>query len=151
MLKVGDPIPEICLPDQNGDLICLGDFKGKQALVVFFYPKDNTPGCTTEVCEFRDQYTEFMDLGASVFGISSDSIQSHKNVIEKRRLPYSLLSDIDHAAEKAFKVKRNLLGLLPGRVTFVVDVDGKIINIFSSATNPKKHISIALESLKESC
>jgi len=148
MLKIGDQIPNIELGNQEGEMVPLRVSVGQKAMVIYFYPKNNTPGCTIEACSFRDSYEEFVELGAEVIGISGDSSSSHKQVVEKRRLPFILLSDSHRVAEKAFGVKRNVLGLLPGRVTFIVDKDGTVLDIFSSATQPTKHVSIALKTLK---
>ncbi len=127
-------------------MISLRSFKGTP-LVIYFYPKNNTPGCTAEACSFRDSYEDFTTLGAMVIGISGDSVDSHKRVTKKRRLPFTLLSDSKREAEKAFGVKRNLFGLLPGRVTFIADQDGRIVDVFSSAIRPRAHITTALKSL----
>ncbi len=149
MLKKGDTIPDIQLPNQEGELISLHSFKGRSPLVIYFYPKNNTPGCTAEACSFRDNYEDFVKLGATVIGISGDSVESHKSVTKKRRLPFTLLSDSKRKAEKAFGVERNLFGLLPGRVTFITDKNGQIIDVFSSVSRPKAHITIALKSLEK--
>ncbi|MEP5613729.1 MAG: peroxiredoxin [Cyclobacteriaceae bacterium] len=148
MLKIGDQIPDVELVDQDGENISLRASVGRKAMVIYFYPKNNTPGCTLEACSFRDSYEEFVELGADVIGISGDSTSSHKQVVEKRRLPFILLSDNQKIAEKAFGVKRSVLGLLPGRVTFIIDKKGFVIDIFSSTTQPTKHVSTALEALK---
>ncbi len=146
MLKPGDNLPEIQLPNQDGEIVSLHSLKGSP-LVIYFYPKNNTPGCTAEACSFRDSYYDFTELGAKVIGISGDSVSSHKSVIVKRKLPFILLSDSDRKAEKAFGVKRNLFGMLPGRVTFIVDKTGHIVEVFSSASRPKAHITASLKSL----
>ncbi|MEP1096266.1 MAG: peroxiredoxin [Cyclobacteriaceae bacterium] len=150
MLKIGDPVPDIKLSNQDEEIVSLRAFTGHKAMVIYFYPKNNTPGCTIEACSFRDSYEEFLEFGAEVIGISGDSTSSHKQVAEKRRLPFTLLSDNNRTAEKAFGVKRNILGLLPGRVTFIIDKNGFVLNVFSSATQPAKHVSTALEILKAS-
>ncbi len=113
-----------------------------------FYPKDNTPGCTTEACSFRDQYEDFKDLGAEVIGISSDSVKSHHKFAAKHKLPFILLSDQDKRLRKLFGVRNNLFGLLPGRVTYIIDKNGLLISIFDSA-NAVKHIPKALEIVQE--
>jgi peroxiredoxin Q/BCP len=147
MLKTGDKIPSIRLEGSDDNSHTLSEFIGKP-LVVFFYPKNETPGCVAEVCAFRDQFEDFTQLGAAVVGISADSISSHKSFIKNRRLPFLLLSDPRGQAEKAFKIKRPLFGLLPGRVTFVFNEKGELIYSFNSSTNPTKHIKMALDSLK---
>jgi len=117
--------------------------------VVYFYPKDDTPGCTAEACSFRDQFADFQDLGAQIVGISSDSVQSHKNFKEKHQLPYILLADTAGEVRKAFGVKGTLFGLVPGRVTFIFDKKGKLIHEFSSQINVLKHVQEAVAILKK--
>jgi len=147
MLKKGDPLPKISLKNQDGLTINLKDFVGQNPVVVYFYPKDNTPGCTKEACEFRDNYEEFDRIGAKVFGISGDSVASHEKFAARLHLNFDLLSDPKREAEKAFGVPRNLFGLLPGRVTFVFDRNGTTIKTINSATNPKLHQTEALKVL----
>jgi len=142
-LAVGDEAPAFALPDQDGKTVRLQDFAGRKNVVVYFYPKDDTPGCTKESCTFRDQYTAFTDAGAEVIGISSDSPASHRAFADKYRLPFPLLSDADGAVRKAFKVPKSL-GLLPGRVTFVIDKRGVVQHAFNSQLNPTQHVSEAL-------
>jgi thioredoxin-dependent peroxiredoxin len=148
-IKVGSKIPEFSLPDQDGNLINIKDHIGKNNLVIYFYPKDDTPGCTAEACSFRDQFEVFRDSGAEVFGISSDSVEMHKNFAEKHRLPFRLLSDVNKQARKLFGVPGDMLGLLPGRVTYIVDKTGTVRRIFNSQLNAEKHVSEALEVLKK--
>lgn len=147
-LKKGDRIPDITLNDQNAEPVSLYEFTGKMALVVYFYPKDETSGCTAEACGFRDQYEEFEEVGARVIGISSDSVKSHEKFAKKHDLNFTILSDPKREARNAFGVKRNLFGLLPGRVTFVFNKEGKLIKEFSSAFQARKHIDEALKALK---
>ncbi|TVZ25449.1 peroxiredoxin Q/BCP [Gillisia sp. Hel_I_86] len=142
-LKIGDKIPNISIPDETGELFALNKFSGKQALVVYFYPKNFTPGCTKEACEFRDKYEEFKAMDAEVIGISSDSEASHKRFKSKYQLPFIFLSDIEKKARNAFGVKPALLGLLPGRETFVFDKKGELImqyNNFNAASHTTKAI-----------
>lgn len=148
MLNVGDPIPAISLKDQDGELVNLQDFKGKHPLVVYFYPKDDTPGCTKEACEFRNEYEQFEQYDAKIFGISSDSEKSHKRFIAKHSLNFSLLSDKGRKAEKAFGVPRSLFGLLPGRVTFVIDKQGVIQHVLNSQTDARRHTHESLKVLR---
>jgi peroxiredoxin Q/BCP len=147
-LQIGDRIPEFLAKDQNGNLFESTSIIGKKPVVVYFYPKDNTPGCTTQACSFRDQYEDFKDLGAEVIGISSDSIASHDKFAQQYKLPFILLSDVDKKIRNLFGVKSNLLGLIPGRVTYVADQYGIIQLIFDSmmATN---HIPKALEAVRK--
>ena len=149
MLEKGEKIPELTLLDQDENEVHLHSLIGDHPLVIYFYPKDETPGCTAEACSFRDHFEDFREYGASVYGISADSPRSHRNFIKRHQLNFSLLSDENRAAEKAFGVPRNLFGLLPGRVTFIIDRDGTIQHTFNSAMNPTKHIKEALKKLKE--
>ena len=146
-LKVGDKAPNFNQKDQNGNIVKLSDFAGKK-VVLYFYPKDNTPGCTAQACSFRDQYEDFKDLGAEVIGISGDTVASHEKFAKKYKLPFLLLSDNLGKLRKLFGVKTNLLGLIPGRVTYVADKEGTIQLIFDSMM-ATKHIPKALEFLKK--
>jgi peroxiredoxin Q/BCP len=146
-LKVGDKIPNFTAKDTNGNDFNSLDVIGKKPLVIYFYPKDNTPGCTTQACSFRDQYEDFKDLGAEVIGISGDSIESHQKFAQQYRLPFILLSDSDKKIRTLFGVPSNLFGLIPGRVTYVADTTGTVIMIFDSM-KAKNHISKALEAIK---
>lgn len=148
-IKVGSTIPAFSLPDQEGQHVNINDFIGKSNLVIYFYPKDDTPGCTREACSFRDQFEVFRDSGAEVFGISADSVEKHKQFAEKHRLPFRLLSDVNKRVRKLFGVPGDLLGLIPGRVTYIVDKQGKVRHIFNSQFNAEKHVSEALEVLKK--
>ena len=123
-LKIGDKVPSFKLKDQSGNDFNIDELVGKKAVVIFFYPKDFTPGCIKEVCSFRDQYEDFTDLGAEVIGISGDSENSHDKFAQKYNLPFILLSDENKKVRNLFGVKSSLLGLLPGRVTFVIDKNG---------------------------
>ena len=131
-LQTGDKIPEFSAKDNNGNDFESSSIVGKKPVVFYFYPKDNTPGCTAQACSFRDQYEDFKDLGAEVVGISSDSIASHEKFVQQYQLPFILLSDNDKKIRKLFGVKPDLLGLIPGRVTYVVDKNGIIQFIFDS-------------------
>ena len=125
----------------------LGDYRGKKAVVLYFYPKDDTPGCTAESCSFRDQYEAFKDAGAEVIGVSSDSAESHARFAEKHRLPFVLLADRGGAVRKQYGVPATL-GLLPGRVTFVIDRDGVVRHVFNSQFQATKHVAEALTALQ---
>ncbi len=138
----GQPAPDFTLPDQDGSPVSLASLGGQWA-VVYFYPKDDTPGCTAESCSFRDSYEAFTDAGAKVVGISSDSVESHKAFALKYNLPFTLLADVDGTARKAFGVGKTL-GLIPGRVTYVIDPEGIVRGTFTSQFKPKKHIDEAL-------
>ena len=118
--------------------------------MIYFYPKDDTPGCTSEACSFRDQFEVFKDAEAVIIGISGQSVASHKKFAEKHRLPFTLLSDEGDHIRKLFGVPTNLLGLLPGRVTYVADKTGKVICIFNSQMQSSKHVEEALRILRKS-
>ena len=148
-LKIGDSIPAFSLKDQNGNSFDIAEFFGKKKLVIYFYPKDDTPGCTREACSFSDRFEDFKTVGAEVFGISADSVESHKKFAEKYRLSFSLLSDEGNKVRKLFGVPADLFGLIPGRVTYIVDYEGKIVHIFNSQFNATKHVEEALAILNE--
>lgn len=122
---------------------------GKKKLVIYFYPKDDSPGCTKEACYFRDQYEIFNEAGAIIIGISGQSVESHKKFAAKYRLSFTLLSDKDNNIRKMFGVPTNFIGLLPGRVTYVTDREGKVVYIFNSQTEAARHVDEALRILKE--
>ena len=147
-LQIGDIIPNFTAKDTNNNDFDSTTIVGKKPVVFYFYPKDNTPGCTAQACSFRDQYEDFTDLGAEVIGISSDSVASHDKFSKRYKLPFLLLSDENAKLRKLFGVKTNLLGLIPGRVTYVVDNQGVIQLIFDSMM-ATKHISKALDFLKK--
>lgn len=142
-------LPDFSLPDQNGNLWKLSEHLGKKNLVIYFYPKDNTPGCTAEACAFRDEYEDFVAAGAEVVGISADDPASHLKFARKHRLNFTLLADTDHAVHKAFGVSAGLLGLLSGRVTFVADRTGRVVHTFDSRFRARKHITEALRALEK--
>ena len=146
-VKVGDVAPEFDLTDAAGRHVRLGDFRGKKAVVLYFYPKDDTPGCTKEACAFRDSYEAFKDAGAEVIGVSSDSGASHEKFAQKFRLPFTLVSDAGGGVRKRYGVPATL-GLLPGRVTFVIDREGVVRHVFNSQLQATKHVDEALGVLK---
>ncbi|MEA1787527.1 peroxiredoxin [Arenibacter sp. GZD96] len=146
-VQIGDKVPEFSLLDQHGQWFSIGSILGKKPFVLFFYPKDNTPGCTKEACDFRDGYDDFKGLGAEVIGISADTHQTHSGFAKKHRLPFLLLSDRQNKVRKLFGVKPSFLGLLPGRETYVVDKAGTIIMIYNSI-NALQHRNSALHALK---
>lgn len=147
-MKIGDRLPDLVLADQNGKAVNLTELGKGSALVVYFYPKDGTPGCTREACSFRDSYSGFEEAGAEIVGISGDSAVSHKKFAEKHHINFTLLSDPEKTAEKAFNVPRNFLGLLPGRATYVFDRSGILIGSFNSQTRISRHVQEALKALK---
>ncbi len=144
-LQPGDTCPTFILEDQHGKQVSIQDHIGKTVLVIFFYPKDDTRGCTMEACAFRDQYETFQDQGATVIGISSDSVSSHDRFAKKHQLPYTLLADVKKEVRNAFGVPGNLFGLIPGRVTYIIDLQGIIRGVYNSQTDPIGHIAKALE------
>lgn len=149
-IKIGSTIPDFSLPDQNGNLFNINSVLRKKNLVIYFYPKDDSPGCTAEACSFRDQFEVFNEADAMIIGISGQSVESHKKFANKFNLSFTLLSDEGNKIRKLFGVPTNLLGLLPGRVTYIADQTGKVIYIFNSQTNATKHVDEALRILKES-
>ncbi len=146
--KIGDKAPDFTLPSQTGENITLSHFFGKKHIVLYFYPKDETRGCTTQACSFRDNYEIFKDLGAEVIGVSSDNIESHQAFANKHHLPFVLLSDKDQKVRKLYGVS-STLGLIPGRVTYIIDKEGIIRYIFSSQFRPRKHINEAIDLLNK--
>ena len=147
-VKVGDVAPDFSLHDQSGKLVSLKDFVGKKSVVLYFYPKDFSRGCTAEACTFRDNYEAFKDAGADVIGVSSQSVESHDKFASLYKLPFILLSDEDGKVRKLYGVP-STFGVLPGRVTYVIDKKGIVRYIFNSQLNPTKHIEEALRILKE--
>ncbi|MCC6980469.1 MAG: peroxiredoxin [Candidatus Melainabacteria bacterium] len=147
-VKAGDKAPDFTLKSGSGQTVSLSDFKGKKAVVLFFYPKDETSVCTKEACAFRDQFQVFKDLGAEVIGVSSDSAESHKGFAEHHKLPYSLLSDEGGKLRKTYGVP-STMGIIPGRVTYVIDKDGIVKHVFNSQTEGEKHVTEAIATLKK--
>jgi thioredoxin-dependent peroxiredoxin len=146
-IEIGSKAPEFSLPDQHGRRINLSDYLGKTNLVVYFYPRDESYGCTKEACSFRGNYEIFREAGAEVIGISSDDVASHQAFSANHKLPFILLSDKDKTVADKYCVGKSL-GLLPGRVTFVIDRQGIIRMMFSSQLNFQKHVDDAIETLK---
>lgn len=147
-LKVGDIVPYFELNDQKGELFKSDTVIGQKPAVVYFYPKDETPGCTAEACSFRDSFEDFKDLGAEVIGISSDSIGSHKRFAERHRLPFILLADTKKKVQRLFKLPKLLFGLYTKRITFVIDKEGKVVYVHDSLL-ATSHIKKALKALKQ--
>jgi len=146
-VRVGSRAPNFTLPSQLGEMVSLQDFLGDRPVVLFFYPKDDTPGCTKEACAFRDDYEEFGKLDAEVIGISSDSVESHESFAAKHDLPFTLLSDEVGEVRKLYGVP-NTFGLFPGRVTYVIDEEGVVRHVFSSQLGVEKHVEEALQALQ---
>ena len=145
-LKPGDTMPDLSLPAAGGKTVRLRDFLGSKTLVVYFYPKDETAGCTAEACSFRDSYEEFTDAGAEVIGVSSDSSASHEKFANRHQLPFTLLSDAKGEVRKKYGVP-STMGLLPGRVTFVIDRKGIVRHVFNSQLQATRHVQEALDAL----
>jgi peroxiredoxin Q/BCP len=146
-VSVGDIAPDFTKRTQKGDAITLSQLRGGKTVVLYFYPKDETPGCTAEACTFRDSFEDFVDAGAVVIGVSQDSDESHKKFAEHHRLPFLLVSDRDKSLQKAYGVPKTM-GLLPGRVTYVIDRNGVVQHVFNSQLNAKKHVQEALDVVK---
>ncbi|KYC36797.1 alkyl hydroperoxide reductase [Scytonema hofmannii PCC 7110] len=147
-IKVGDTAPDFTLPSQNGTPISLKDFRGKRFVILYFYPKDDTPGCTAESCAFRDQYEVFQNAGAEVIGVSGDSPESHQKFATKYQLPFTLLSDKGDQIRKSYGATA-AFGLFPGRVTYVIDKEGIVQYVFDSMFNFKGHVEEALKILQK--
>jgi peroxiredoxin Q/BCP len=147
-IEVGSTVPQFTLADQNGTLLSINSVIGKKNLVIYFYPMDDSPGCTKEACAFRDQFEVFTEADAMIIGISGQSVESHKKFAEKYHLSFTLLSDEGDKVRKLFGVPVNFLGMIPGRVTYIIDKSGKVVYVFNSQTQATKHVDEALRILK---
>lgn len=145
-LKPGSAAPDFELPDQNGKTVRLRDFRGRNSVVIYFYPKDDTSGCTAESCRFRDDFGKFRALNAEIVGISDDPTESHARFVSKYQLPFTLLSDKGGRVRKLYGVRKTL-GIIPGRVTFVIDEAGIVRHVFSSQSQATRHVDEALAAL----
>ena len=145
-LRIGDKIPFFRLKDQNNDI--RSSEKLNKPLILFFYPKDDTPGCTIEACGFRDKYDLFKILGAEVWGISNGDSQSHLEFANKHKLQYPLLCDINNTLRRKFGVPK-IIGFIEGRVTYIIDSNGIIVHIFEDLLNGPAHIKEAIKALKK--
>jgi len=145
-VEVGDTAPPFALPSQSGETVELKRLLEKNEVVLYFYPKDNTPGCTAEAKAFTDSYEVFKRLGAEVVGVSSDSVDSHRGFAVRCEVPFVLLSDEGGKVRKLYGVPSSL-GLIPGRVTYIIDTRGVVRHIFNSQTNPTKHVEEAVKTL----
>ena len=146
-LAPGAPAPEFAKTGTDGKAVSLAQFRGKQAVVLFFYPKDETPICTKEACAFRDAFDDFSRAGAAVIGVSADGAASHQSFAARLKLHFTLISDEDGAMRKAYGVPKTLL-LLPGRTTFVIDRSGIIRHAFTAAFGSQSHVDEALAVVK---
>jgi len=148
-IEKGSKVPSFALKDQNGKLFDINTVLGKKNLVIYFYPKDDSPGCTKEACYFRDQFEVFTEADALIIGISGQSVESHKKFAEKYHLSFTLLADEGNKIRKLFGVPTDLFGAIPGRVTYVVDKTGTVVYVFDSQSQATKHVDEALRILKE--
>jgi len=146
-IEIGSKAPDFQLPDQEGKERSLSSFAGKY-LVLYFYPKDFTPGCTAESCGFRDSYEAFQGLDCHIVGISKDSPESHARFIGEYKLPFILLTDKDDHVRKLYEVK-STLGIIPGRATYLIDPEGVVRHYYASQTQATKHVTQALQALKD--
>jgi thioredoxin-dependent peroxiredoxin len=146
-VKVGSVAPDFTLPSQAGEMVSLEEFFGRKPVVLFFYPKDDSPGCTREVCAFKDNFEEFGELDAEVIGISSDSVESHMSFAVKHDLSFTLLSDEGGNIRRLYGVPKTF-GLFPGRVTYVIDREGVVRHVFASQLSVKRHVQEALTALR---
>ena len=143
-IRPGDKAPDFTLPSQSGEQVRLYDRLGERVVVLYFYPRDDTRGCTAEACAFRDSFEAFTDAGAEVIGVSSDSVARHEAFAGRHELPFTLLSDQGGRVRKSYGVPA-VVGLIPGRVTYVIDRQGTVRHSFSSMTNIGQHVSDALK------
>jgi len=148
-IVVGSKVPKFELLDQNGKIFNIDSVLGKKNLVIYFYPKDDSPGCTKQACSFRDQFEVFRDADAMIIGISEQSVESHLAFAKKHRLNYTLLSDNGNKIRKKFGVPGSFLGVLPGRVTYIVNKEGEVVYMFNSQLKAKKHVEESLRIIKD--
>ncbi len=147
-IGVGDQAPDFTLPSQSGKPVRLSDRFGEQVVVLYFYPRDNTRGCTAEACAFRDSHEVFSEAGAEVIGVSSDSADRHAAFAGRYDLPFTLLSDAGGRVRKSYGVPA-VLGVLPGRATYVIDRRGTVRHVFNSMTNIDQHVGDALAVVRQ--
>ncbi len=145
-LQVGDRAPDFSAVSSEGVTLRLSDFLGRRGLVLFFYPKDGTPVCTKEACSFRDSYEPFTKAGVEVIGVSGDGPEAHQAFKTRYKLPFPLISDADGSLRKAFGVSKKL-GLVPERVTFVIDQEGIVRLVFSALFASEEHVQQALAAI----
>ncbi|NBC82480.1 MAG: redoxin domain-containing protein [Bacteroidetes bacterium] len=148
MIKEGDKIPAFKLMNQHGKEFDISQVTGRKNLVIYFYPKDETIGCTAQACSFRDHYEDFLNYDCEIIGISQDSVEKHTKFADNHRLPFTLLSDEKNEVRKLFGVRKSL-GILPGRVTYIVDKKGIVQLVFNSQMQFGKHVNEALTILKQ--
>ena len=153
MLQEGDMAPDFTLPASNGERVSLSDFRGKKNVVLYFYPKDNTPGCTAEACDFRDRTGDFSELDTVILGVSLDDLKSHEKFIRKHQLPFLLLSDVEAEVSKKYGVykEKNMFGKKKWgieRSTFIIDKEGRLAKIYRKV-KVDGHVKEALEFVQE--
>jgi len=146
-IQIGDKLPHFILNNENREAVDISALTGKY-LILYFYPKDETAGCTKQACSFRDAFQELIAADALVYGVSSDSPKSHQKFKEKYDLPFSLLSDTEGELRKLLGVPSDLFGFLPGRVTYVFNPEGRLIFIYKSQMSPETHVTEALKAIK---
>ncbi len=147
-IKIREQLPSFSLPNQDDVIVNINDIKRDRNLVLYFYPKDETTVCTREACGFRDDYTQFEKYNCVIVGISVDSAESHKKIINNHNLPFTLLSDVDNKVRNLLGVPRDFLGLLSGRYTYVINKDGVVVDIINDSLNASKHITQSLKALE---
>ena len=147
-VKVGDRAPDFTLPSQMGDNVTLSEYFGNKNVVLYFYPKDETSGCTKEACTFRDNYEQLTSLSAEIIGISGQSVESHKSFATHYGLPFILLADVDNKVRELYGVP-STMGIIPGRVTYIIDKKGIVRHIFVSQTQAQRHVEEAKKTLIE--
>ena len=146
-VRVGDPAPDFALPSATGEAVSLSDFRGKSEVVLYFYPRANSPVCSAEACSFRDSYEAFREAGAEVIGVSSDPAGSHERFARRFRLPFVLLSDAGGEVRARYGVPKTL-GVFPGRTTYLIDRQGVVRHVFSSQFQFSRHVTEALGVLR---
>ena len=149
MIKSGDIAPLFSLKDQHGMRQSLKDLISKKVVVLYFYPKDESAGCTAQACAFRDSYEDFLEAGAEVVGVSIDDTESHWKFAEHRQLPYILLSDPDLAVHKMYGADSSFFGLLRARISFVIDQSGVVRHVFDSHLQPTRHVRETLSVIQD--
>lgn len=148
VVQVGDKAPDFTLPSQMDDNVTLSEYFGKKNIVLYFYPKDESVGCTKEACSFRDSYEQLTALDAEVLGISGQGVASHKSFATHYGLPFILLADTDNKVRKLYGVP-STMGVIPGRVTYIIDKKGIVRHIFSSQTQTQRHVEEAKHTLEQ--
>ncbi len=147
-VAAGDQAPEFTRTDHKGAAVSLSSYRGQSPVVLYFYPKNNTPACTAEACAFRDEFSDFENLGAVVIGVSSDSPESHRSFAQRNDLPFHLIADRDSQLRKLYGVPKTL-GFLPGRTTYIIDTAGIVRAVFNSQLQPRRHVRQALAELQK--